>query len=104
MDELALLDRMVHVRQFEELLAELHPRGELPGVVHLSVGQEGVAVGVCSAMEPGDWMTSTHRGHHHLLARGVPAEGMLAEILGRTTGVSRGMGAVFRAETRTEVP
>ncbi len=91
-DHAELLDAMVRVRQFEELLAELFPRGELPGVVHLSVGQEGVAVGVCSAMAPGDWLTSTHRGHHHLLARGVPAEGMLAEILGKATGVSKGKG------------
>jgi len=91
-DHAELLDAMVQVRQFEELLAELFPRGELPGVVHLSIGQEGVAVGVCSAMGPDDWLTSTHRGHHHLLARGVPAEGMLAEILGRATGVSGGKG------------
>jgi pyruvate dehydrogenase E1 component alpha subunit len=83
---------MVRIRLFEETLAELFAKGGLAGVVHLSVGEEASAVGVCSALEPGDQITSTHRGHHHMLARGLDPEGMFAEILGKATGYCRGKG------------
>jgi TPP-dependent pyruvate/acetoin dehydrogenase alpha subunit len=88
----AFLRSMVRIRLFEEKLAELFAKGGLAGVVHLSVGEEASAVGVCSALEPGDQITSTHRGHHHMLARGLEPEGMFAEILGKATGYCRGKG------------
>jgi acetoin:2,6-dichlorophenolindophenol oxidoreductase subunit alpha len=83
---------MVRIRLFEEMLADLFERGQLVGVVHLSIGQEATAVGVCSALAPGDQITTTHRGHHHMLARGLEPEPMLAEILGKATGYCRGKG------------
>jgi acetoin:2,6-dichlorophenolindophenol oxidoreductase subunit alpha len=87
-----LMRSLIRIRLFETRLAELFAKGELAGVVHLSVGEEGSAVGVCSVLEPGDQITSTHRGHHHMLARGLEPEGMFAEILGKATGYCRGKG------------
>jgi acetoin:2,6-dichlorophenolindophenol oxidoreductase subunit alpha len=83
---------MVRIRLFEETLAELYRRGLLVGVVHLSIGQEATAVGICSALLPGDQITSTHRGHHHMLARGLEPRRMFAEILGRAGGYCGGKG------------
>ncbi len=83
---------MIRIRLFEESLADLYKRGLLVGVVHLSVGQEATAVGVCSALRPGDQITSTHRGHHHMLARGLDPQRMFAEILGRAGGYCGGKG------------
>jgi acetoin:2,6-dichlorophenolindophenol oxidoreductase subunit alpha len=86
------LRSMVRIRRFEEALADLHHRGELVGVVHLSIGQEATAVGVCSSLRTGDQITSTHRGHHHMLARGLQPRRMFAEILGRAGGYCGGKG------------
>jgi len=83
---------LLRIRIFEETLAALFAKGGLPGVVHLSIGEEASAVGICSALAPGDQITSTHRGHHHMLARGLEPEGMFAEILGKATGYCRGKG------------
>jgi acetoin:2,6-dichlorophenolindophenol oxidoreductase subunit alpha len=83
---------MIRIRLFEETLADLYTRGMLVGVVHLSVGQEATAVGVCSALRKGDQITSTHRGHHHMLARGLDPRRMFAEILGREGGYCGGKG------------
>ena len=69
------LRMMLRIRLFEEELADLYKRGMLVGVVHLSIGQEATAVGVCSSLLPGDQITSTHRGHHHMLARGLDPNG-----------------------------
>jgi acetoin:2,6-dichlorophenolindophenol oxidoreductase subunit alpha len=88
----AFMRSMLRIRLFEEKLVELFATGGLAGVVHLSIGEEASAVGVCSALEPGDQITSTHRGHHHMLARGLEPEGMFAEILGNATGYCRGKG------------
>jgi TPP-dependent pyruvate/acetoin dehydrogenase alpha subunit len=84
--------QMVFIRRFEEAAAEQHRQGLVPGPLHLSLGQEAVAVGVCAALETGDVVTSTHRGHHHCLAKGVPADRMMAELLGRQDGWARGRG------------
>ena len=84
------LRTMLRIRIFEETLAELYKRGALVGVVHLSIGQEATAVGVCSTLRDGDQITSTHRGHHHMLARGLEPRPMLAEILGRAGGYCGG--------------
>ncbi len=90
---LEMLRRMLLIRAFEETLSRTYAAGELPTeAIHLSIGQEAVAVGVCTAMGEADVMATTHRGHGHMLARGADLEGMMAEILGRETGLCRGRG------------
>lgn len=86
------LAMMVRIRHFEQRLAELYRRGKLVGVVHLSIGQEAVPTGVCAHLVEGDQITSTHRGHHHMLARGLVPQRMFAEILARADGYCRGKG------------
>ena len=80
------------IRQFEELVVQLVNSNEIAGVTHEYIGQEAVAVGICQALAERDVLTSTHRGHGHLLARGAAPLGMLAELLGRETGLNRGHG------------
>ena len=93
---------MIRIRLFEESLADLYGRGLLVGVVHLSVGQEATAVGVCSALRGGDQITSTHRGHHHMLARGLDPQRMFAEILGRAGGYCGGKGGSMHVSSPDE--
>lgn len=95
MDSSALLNAyrsMRLIRQFEEMVVQLVNDNEIAGVTHEYIGQEAVAVGICRALTEGDVLTSTHRGHGHLLARGASPVGMLAELLGRETGLNRGHG------------
>ena len=88
-----MLRQMVRIRQFEDNLYRMYLARQVPGISpHLSVGQEAVAVGVCSALEERDYVLTTHRGHGHLLAKGASMDGMLAEILGRETGYCHGRG------------
>ena len=89
---LDLYRKMLELREFELKVQELYRRGLLPGFVHLYIGEEAVAVGVCSNLEPNDMIYSTHRGHGHALAKGVPARKVLAELWGKTTGASGGRG------------
>ncbi len=89
---LALLERMVLIRRVEEKLAEEFKAGNLPGGVHLYIGQEAIAVGVCAHLADTDWIASTHRGHGHFLAQGGDPNAMMAEIYGKKTGICRGMG------------
>jgi acetoin:2,6-dichlorophenolindophenol oxidoreductase subunit alpha len=84
--------KMLELREFELKVQELYRNGRLPGFVHLYVGEEAVGVGVCSNLEPKDLVFSTHRGHGHALAKGVPAGVVLAELWGKTTGSSGGRG------------
>jgi pyruvate dehydrogenase E1 component alpha subunit len=84
--------KMLELRLFELKVQELYRNGRLPGFVQLYVGEEAVAVGVCSNLETADLIFSTHRGHGHALAKGVPAEVVLAELWGKTTGSSGGRG------------
>jgi len=84
--------KMLELRVFEVKVQELYRNGMLPGFVHLYVGEEAVAVGVCSNLEPADLVFSTHRGHGHALAKGVPAGVVLAELWGKITGSSGGRG------------
>jgi pyruvate dehydrogenase E1 component alpha subunit len=84
--------KMFELRQFELKVQELYRNARLPGFVHLYVGEEAVAVGVCSNLQPADLVFSTHRGHGHALAKGVPASVVLAELWGKTTGSSGGRG------------
>ncbi len=90
--QLELLATMLRIRRFEERLAALFKRGKLPGFVHLYLGEEAVATGICSALRPDDRITSTHRGHGHLIAKGASVDRMMAELLGRVDGYCRGKG------------
>jgi pyruvate dehydrogenase E1 component alpha subunit len=84
--------RMRTIRVFEDKLAELVMSGKLAGFLHLYAGEEAVAVGVCSHLSDRDWVTSTHRGHGHCIAKGVDVNAMMAELFGRATGVCKGKG------------
>jgi TPP-dependent pyruvate/acetoin dehydrogenase alpha subunit len=79
-------------RRFEETMHEQHDAGTVPGPLHLSIGQEAVAVGMCGDLRDTDAVVSTHRGHHHCLAKGAAPDRLMAELLGRTTGYTRGRG------------
>ena len=83
---------MVRIRTFEEKLDELFRKGALPGFVHLYIGEEAVATGICAALGKDDKISSTHRGHGHLIAKGAELEKMMAELLGKSTGYCRGRG------------
>ena len=87
-----LLRAMLTIRHTEESLARCHQRGLIHGACHTYVGQEAIAVGVCSHLGDDDVVFSTHRGHGHALAKGVPPEQVMAELFGRATGCSRGRG------------
>jgi len=89
---LAWYRAMQLIRQTEEQLARCHQRGLIHGACHTYVGQEAVAVGVCSRLRQDDVIFSTHRGHGHALAKGLPAVELIAELFGRETGCSRGRG------------
>jgi TPP-dependent pyruvate/acetoin dehydrogenase alpha subunit len=92
-DLLWLYERMTRIRRFEEAVDELHRRNLIPGgVAHLYIGEEAVAVGACSTLEDEDKVTSTHRGHGHLIAKGADVNLMMAEILGRRDGYCKGKG------------
>src|SRR5262245_43736555 len=83
---------MLRVRRFEERARELYAAGRIPGFIHLSVGQEGVAVGACSALRRDDYVLSTHRGHGHLIAKGGSLPALMAELYGKRTGCCKGKG------------
>ena len=83
---------MLLIRGFEQRVADLYRDGEVPGFVHLSIGQEGTAVGACWPLRPSDVITSTHRGHGHCLAKGLDPTGMFAELMGKDQGTNRGRG------------
>ena len=84
--------QMIAIRLFEEQVNELYTRALMPGLAHLYVGEEAVAVGVCEALQPTDYITSTHRGHGHCLAKGASPDRMFAELLGKEAGYCRGKG------------
>jgi 2-oxoisovalerate dehydrogenase E1 component len=90
---LEMLRRMCLIRAFEEQLSAAWARGEVPTeAIHLSIGQEATAVGVCFALRDDDYVATTHRGHGHMLAKGADLDGMMAEMLGRATGLCGGKG------------
>jgi len=84
--------KMVLIRQFEERVKALFLEGIMPGTIHQYQGQEACAVGVCSALEPDDVITSTHRPHGHCIAKGLSVREMMAELFGKATGCCRGKG------------
>ena len=88
-----MLRRMVLIRAFEEKLSTSNQRGEIPTeAIHLSIGQEATAVGVCFAMGDDDYIATTHRGHGHMLAKGVDLQGMMSEMLAKGEGLCKGKG------------
>ena len=84
--------KMMEIRQFEETAGDLYQRGELPGFLHLYIGEEATAVGVCATLNDDDYITSTHRGHGHLIAKGGKRSRMMAELFAKTTGYCKGKG------------
>ena len=89
---LALHRTMLRIRRVEERLSQLFADGEVPGFIHLSIGQEAIAAGVGSVLGRVDTVASTHRGHGHALAKGMALDAFFAEIMGRDTGICRGRG------------
>lgn len=92
MDWIQAYEQMLRIRLFEEAVEKLFLEGEISGTAHTAIGQEAIAVGVCAELRAQDRITSTHRGHGHLLARGGDPKRMLAELFGRAPGYSGGKG------------
>lgn len=84
--------QMLKIRLFEEQVNQLYLSAKMPGLAHLYIGEEAIAVGVCEALRRDDYITSTHRGHGHCLAKGAAADRMFAELLGKAPGYCRGKG------------
>jgi len=89
---LRLYRQMVAIRLFEERVNDLYTRAVMPGLAHLYIGEEAIAVGVCEALHRDDYITSTHRGHGHCLAKGADPKLMFAELLGKEIGYCKGKG------------
>jgi pyruvate dehydrogenase E1 component alpha subunit len=89
---LSLYRKMLRIRRFEERVAELFAEGKIPGFVHLYIGEEAVAAGVTEHLRDDDYITSTHRGHGHVIAKGGDLKKMMAELYGRKTGYCKGKG------------
>jgi len=87
-----MYEQMLRIRRFEEQVNELYTGGKMPGLAHLYIGEEAVAVGVCQALRRSDYITSTHRGHGHCLAKGAAVDRMFAELLGKEPGYCHGKG------------
>ena len=91
-DVIGALRRMHRIRRFEEAAEDLYIRGLSYGTMHLSIGQEATAVGACMPLSDSDYITSTHRGHGHCIAKGAELKPMFAEFLGRESGYCKGRG------------
>ena len=89
---LHMYEQMNKIRAFEESANELYTSARMPGLTHLYIGEEGVAVGVCEALRKDDYITSTHRGHGHCVAKGAALDRMFAELLGKAAGYCKGKG------------
>jgi pyruvate dehydrogenase E1 component alpha subunit len=87
-----LYSTMVKIRLFEERIVDLYARGLVPGLAHLYIGEEAVAAGVCAGLRQEDYITSTHRGHGHVIAKGANLKPMMAELFGKKTGYCKGKG------------
>ncbi len=90
--ELKLYISMLRIRRFEEAAIDAFSAGKIPGFIHSYMGEEAIAAGVCAALEPTDYITGTHRGHGHCLAKGMHMDRMMAEIYGKRTGYNKGKG------------
>lgn len=89
---LRMYRHMVAIREFEAQVNDLYTRALMPGLAHLYIGEEAIAVGICEALERTDYVTSTHRGHGHCLAKGASPDKMFAELLGKEAGYCKGKG------------
>jgi TPP-dependent pyruvate/acetoin dehydrogenase alpha subunit len=89
---LSMYRTMVTIRRFEETIRDLFFQGQIPGFVHVSIGEEAVPTGVCAALTDKDYITTTHRGHGHMLAKGGQLKPMMAELFGKRTGYCKGKG------------
>lgn len=89
---LHMYEQMGKIRAFEEMANELYTSARMPGLTHLYIGEEAIAVGVCEALRRDDYITSTHRGHGHCVAKGASLDRMFAELLGKAPGYCRGKG------------
>lgn len=89
---LEMARRILRIRRFEEAAAELSKNGVIPGALHLSIGQEGEIVGACMALRRDDYMAGNHRSHGHPIGKGANLGGLMAELMGKSTGVNRGKG------------
>jgi len=89
---LKMYSDMLKIRYFENEITDVYSKGLMPGLAHLYIGEEAVAVGVCANLTKRDFATSTHRGHGHLIAQGVDLKKMMAEVLGKETGYCKGKG------------
>jgi acetoin:2,6-dichlorophenolindophenol oxidoreductase subunit alpha len=87
-----MLKKMLEIRYFEEKVVDQYARGAVPGLAHLYIGEEAVAVGACANLTDADYITSTHRGHGHCLAKGGELKPMMAELFGKKTGYCKGKG------------
>jgi len=91
-DKLKLLETMIRIRSFENRVMEFFADGKIPGFVHLYLGEEAIASGVCQNLRPNDVIVSNHRGHGHCIAKSADMKKMMAEIFGRTSGFCKGKG------------
>src|SRR6266545_6838690 len=89
---LHMYEQMFKIRSFEEQVNELYQAAKMPGLAHLYIGEEAIAVGVCEALTREDYITSTHRGHGHCLAKGASIDKMFCELLGKEAGYCKGKG------------
>lgn len=89
---LELYRTMLTIRLFEDRIVDLYARGEVPGLAHLYIGEEAVAAGICAALRENDYITSTHRGHGHVIAKGAELKPMMAELFGKKSGYCKGKG------------
>lgn len=87
-----IYQRILRIRRFEEEVGKLFKQGQLPGFVHLYIGEEAIGAGVCAALRDNDYITSTHRGHGHVIAKGGDMNRMMAELFGKGTGYCKGKG------------
>ncbi|HZP18824.1 MAG TPA: thiamine pyrophosphate-dependent enzyme [Bauldia sp.] len=97
---LALYEKMVLLRRFETAAQIACRKGETPGFLHLYIGEEATAVGVCAHLKPSDWITSTHRGHGHALAKGMSPHALMAELFGKADGCCGGRGGTMHLYDR----
>src|SRR5882724_6188019 len=86
---------MVEIREFELKAREIFRSGKMPGFIHVYVGEEAIAVGVCAQLRTQDYVASTHRGHGHALAKGISARSVMAELMGAAAGCSGGRGGTM---------
>jgi 2-oxoisovalerate dehydrogenase E1 component len=98
---LALYERMLLLRRFEQAAQTACRKGETPGFLHLYIGEEATGVGICDHLRPSDWITSTHRGHGHALAKGMSPDTLMAELYGRADGCCGGRGGTMHLYDRS---